>query len=129
MLLPYKSRHLLRKKSVFFARTGRSVIHFIINWLPFTGCQCFGREKAWNPRHAFCIYEWPYCSSLYCGFNIGLAGGGVRIRIVNIFNHLKRTRVSCPQNFNASEQVLSKIVEVSYDSQCFGKFDFTVDFR
>ena len=39
MLLPYKSRHLLRKKSVFFARTGRSVIQFYnklaaVYWLP-----------------------------------------------------------------------------------------------
>ena len=39
MLLPYKSRHLLRKKSVFFAWTGRSVIQFYnklaaIYWLP-----------------------------------------------------------------------------------------------
>ena len=68
-----------------------------------------------------------------CGFRIvstldwgGGGGGEVRIRIVNIFNHLKRARVSCPQNFNASEQVLSKIVAVSYDSQCFGKFDFNI---
>ena len=39
MLLPYKSRHLLRKKSVFLARTGRSVIQFYnklaaVYWLP-----------------------------------------------------------------------------------------------
>ena len=39
MLLPYKSRHLLRKKSVFFARTGRSVIQLYnklaaVYWLP-----------------------------------------------------------------------------------------------
>ena len=39
MLLPYKSRHLLRKKSGFFARTGRSVIQFYnklaaVYWLP-----------------------------------------------------------------------------------------------
>ena len=50
MLLPQKSRHLPKKKSVFSARTGRPVIQFIINWLPFTGCQCFGRAEGLEPR-------------------------------------------------------------------------------
>ena len=40
--------------------------------LELVGCllaaNVLAAQKAWNPRHAFCIYEWPYCSSLYCGY-------------------------------------------------------------
>ena len=58
---------MLKKKSIFSARTGRSVIQFYnklaaVYWLPMF----WPRRRPGTHGHALAIYEWPYCSFLSC---------------------------------------------------------------
>ena len=59
--------------------------------------------------------------SSYVNIELGEGGGGgARIEIVSILiNQLRRARVSCVQNFNVSQQVLSMIVDHKYQNNLF----------